>query len=188
MLRVPFNAFADPDNVRQAIPPLPPQNPADSRLARAFLLENATPDDISDIVVLQFISGGGTPTAPAPDQINITFTSDASDNFGRTPNGFVFAEKGVETGGNIELNPIFFTGPVNTPAQHRGYCQAGPCGANADLPSGWTITAQSDVETVPESSTLALLVIGVLGLVFCGWRWVTNYRIPFQPRVDSKPP
>jgi hypothetical protein len=122
-------------------------------------------------VELKFISGGG---APAPDQINLTFTSDLpEDNLNfvdHTRVTFINDFIAADTGGDVVLNTKFFTGPVTDLFLQRGYCQNPPCGPRANLPTGYTITARSDVETVPEPSTLALLAIGIIGLAFYMWR------------------
>ena len=204
-LRVPGgkDALGDPDNGtfldpdRTRLPRLGPPAPADQHLARALLLEkDAFEADISDIVELRFIWGNG-----GPDQISIKFMSDSPENnLGHIPDGFVFRE--VEANrfpstppppplmrNDIVLNTKFFTGPIDNSDLQHPYCQnpvrdratgliIGGC-ASANLPAGWTISAQSDPETVPEPPTLALLVIGILGLVFCRWRVVRANRFSF---------
>ena len=172
---VPAGTFLDPDVTRV---PLGPPPAADSHLARAFLQQSSIPNaDISDRVELKFISGGG---APAPDQINLTFTSDLpEDNLNfvdHTRVTFINDFIAADTGGDVVLNNKFFTGPVTDLFLQRGYCQNPPCGPRANLPTGYTITAQSDVETAPEPSPLPLLAIGVIGLAFYKWRVAHKLR------------
>lgn len=107
---------------------------------------------ISDIVALRIINLAGLQTA------SITFNSNSTtSNFLPIPDGFVFntAIEGMPTtASHVDISRQFFTGPADTPRDQRPYA----------LPTGYMITALSDVDQIPEPSSLFVLGCGLIGL------------------------
>jgi hypothetical protein len=146
------------------VPALPNGNPLfdvpAGGVATAYVLE---PDmkTISDKLELRVFPASS-------QQLSVSFLSDSNDagGFGRVPNGFVFSS-GLTVEDNLfdaTLTFAFFTGPPDNPALQRPY----------SLPSGYSITAHSDVDPgpagVPEPGTLLLLGTSLAGLSIAAWK------------------
>jgi hypothetical protein len=111
---------------------------------------------ISDIVRLSITNLVGVQT------VAIAFTSDSTtSNFFSIPGGFRFngAIEGTPTTvDHVDLSGQFFTGPAEgPPLQQQPYALPGQ-------PGDWVITAFSDVNQIPEPSSLIVFGCSLIGL------------------------